>query len=283
MANARNKQIDTTYLSLDTAEERLFTHRDYISHCHRWSYVVRWLAQGKRYEEARIIDVGCGRELPLAKLLYSNRYAPKKGGYCGVDFGPLEPSESLQKQAQFELILKPKTDFMNLEQPFAEKATLITCFEVIEHVEPDHMWNMLQKMKDLLAEDGTVILSTPNYDPHVGAADNHVNEMNHGFLHATLERAGFTVENKYGTFASQKDIKELLKQDGLFNLFLSLHDYYDSNVLATIFAPLYPEKARNCLWVLKKGTAVQTPFPQDVLGSSNSNEAWQRFYTLAGK
>ena len=43
MANARGKKVDTTYLSIDNAEERGFLHRDYIAHCLRWSHVVKYL------------------------------------------------------------------------------------------------------------------------------------------------------------------------------------------------------------------------------------------------
>jgi hypothetical protein len=34
-------------------------------------------------------------------------------------------------------------------------------------------------------------------------------------------------------------------------IFQNLANYYDVNYLATIFAPLYPKEARNCLWELR--------------------------------
>src|SRR5574343_1447146 len=90
--NTRGKHIDTTYLSIDNAEERGFLHRDYIAHCLRWSHVCKQLTKSKKYTTARILDIGCGRELPMAKMLYSSRFTPEK--YFGVDYGPI-PDESL--------------------------------------------------------------------------------------------------------------------------------------------------------------------------------------------
>ena len=62
MSNARGKTVDTTFLSLDNAEERGFIHRDYIAHCMRWTHVIKQLPRGKLYERATIVDAGCGRE-----------------------------------------------------------------------------------------------------------------------------------------------------------------------------------------------------------------------------
>ena len=77
MANARGKTVDTTYLSVDQATERGFLHRDYIAHCLRWSHVIKYLGTSARYKTAKILDVGCGKEMPLAKSLHSSRMAPE--------------------------------------------------------------------------------------------------------------------------------------------------------------------------------------------------------------
>lgn len=294
MANARNKKVDTTYLSLEQAEKRGFLHRDYLAHCHRWSHVVKWVNTGKRYETAKIIDVGCGRELPLAQLLYVNKHSPKQGCFVGVDVGPIDKvNQSVLNQTQFPLELHAKTDVADLQPGFSPLApegfTLATCFEVLEHIEPDHMLDFLEAVKRQLAPGGTFIMSTPNYDEKTGAADNHVNEMDHQFLHATLQRAGWTIINKYGTFASQRDIKPLLERDGLMPVYEKLHAFYDSNVLSTVFAPLYPEAARNCLWELTPNTGVAedpedlVDFPTDrAWGSSQNAEAWANFKAKLG-
>lgn len=65
--------------------------------------------------------------------------------------------------------------------------------------------------------------------------------------------AGFDVVSVHGTFASQKDYKHMLnKYHGLPEIYEKLHSYYDSNILACLMAPLFPEQSRNCLWELRK-------------------------------
>ena len=91
MANATGKTVDKTFLSIDNAEDRGFIHRDYIAHCLRWTHVIKRLYERKTYQTARILDIGCGRELPFAKTLYSSKLAPAM--YFGVDVGPILDEE----------------------------------------------------------------------------------------------------------------------------------------------------------------------------------------------
>jgi hypothetical protein len=130
---------------------------------------------------------------------------------------------------------------------------VLVSFEVVEHIEPAHVRAFLLKASHILRMNkfGIFFLSTPNWDV-VHLADNHVNEMKHEALGWTIEECGFAIEARHGTFASQRDYKHLLFQDynGASVIYDKLHDYYESNYLATIFAPLYPAEARNCLWTL---------------------------------
>jgi SAM-dependent methyltransferase len=247
MANARNKSVDKTYLSIDTAEDRGFIHRDYIAHCLRWSHVVKRLTQQKAYTTARILDVGCGRELPLAKMLYSSRLIPER--YFGVDVGPItDAAAGVFHSGAFPIDIWEDTDILKLtlDDLGGKRVNWVTCFEVLEHVEPRHMLKMLRHIRGLLAPGGTAFFSTPCWDV-VSCAANHVNEMKYGALGAIFEAQGWKVRNVYGTFASIRDYEHKLSplEHGLFN---QLRDYYDVNVLACIFAPLYPANSRNALW-----------------------------------
>src|SRR5690606_17526865 len=84
MANVRGKSIDNTHLSIDTAENRILIHRDYISHCIRWSHVIKFLLQKHVYKSIRVLDIGCGIDAPLARMMLSNRVAPVE--YIGIDY-----------------------------------------------------------------------------------------------------------------------------------------------------------------------------------------------------
>lgn len=277
MSNVRGKSIDNTHLSIDLAEDRNLIHRDYIAHCLRWTHVAKYLHQSGHYKTARLLDIGCGVDVPLARMLYSNRLLIPE--YIGVDYN---------RHDKFKLDMfangkwKPNTfgrvDFAS-DQVWFDKAAdgqnllnirgdngedyftmpnIVTCFEVIEHIEPAHvraLFAKVHKMLTLCKEQGQHVrffLSTPNWDV-VHTADNHVNEMKNEALGAMIEASGFRIAEQYGTFASQSDYKHKFFDqyaDGA-KLYNQLSKWYDSNYLATILAPLFPREARNCFWSLE--------------------------------
>jgi len=267
--NERGKSVDTTYLSLDAAEERGFIHRDYIAHCLRWSHVIKRLAQSRAYASAILLDVGCGREMPLAKMLYSSRYIVEQ--YLGIDVGPI-PDETISvfDSGKFPVRAWESTDICDLtsEDIGGCGANWLTCFEVLEHVEPEHMLRMLAKFHELTTDDCKFFISTPCWN-RIDCANNHVNEMTYEALGAVLESANFVVEHVYGTFASIRDYEHLLgsptsneepcTEKHLRDVFHELRAYYDSNFLSCIFAPLFPAHSRNCLWELRKVRSDEQP------------------------
>lgn len=273
MANERGKSIDTTHLSIDQAEKRGFIHRDYIAHCLRWSHVVKHIGQSGRYKTTRILDVGCGTDLPLAKTLYTSRMAVQQ--YVGVDYNrPDKFDTSVFHTGKMPVRAFGGVDFARDVHLLDDQASytiganigpfklpnVITCFEVLEHVEPEHARRMLERMHELVdrADDAgdpcTVFVSTPCYDEMVGAAANHVSEIRREALGALMEEVGFKITGNWGTFASQRDYKTALQKeypsDGV-RIFDKLSEYYDSNYVATIMAPLFPQHSRNNLWQLE--------------------------------
>lgn len=254
-----NRTIDKTHLSLDTAEERMLIHRDFLAHCHRWSHVCKHLQKSGAYRDAVVLDIGCGREMPLAKLLFVNKMGVKK--YTGVDCNRFDIPEMLQSKDWVSVW--GETDFCKLDTADVSAAdgtppNTLVCFEVLEHVTPGHARRMLEHAHALMADDGVFFVSTPCYNG--SAAGNHINEMSYKALGKMVCDAGFFISGHWGTFASIRDYESQLRVDGHGPLFDSLRAYYDTNVLATIFAPLYPHLSRNVLWRLRKKTeeSVQT-------------------------
>lgn len=297
-----NRVIDKTFLSLDLAEERGLIHRDYIAHCFRWSHVIKYLNQQHRYKDAIILDVGCGKEVPLAKTMYVNKMTPLK--YVGVDVNKFDVPAMLAGK-KIPMTIWPETDFCALEpqdvwlemgnkdgQRTGCPPNIVTCFEVLEHVTPEHCRRMLQHFQKLTADNCHYFISTPCWNG--SAAENHINEMTYAALGGLIEDLGFKIEGVYGTFASISDYESELSQTKIYHhgtvehsitdlrpVFAALRNYYDTNVLSTIFAPLFPDKSRNALWHLTKKVGDATS--QDRLFSAleqaptpwSQSESWR--------
>lgn len=249
--NARNQSVDKTFLSIDTAEERGFIHRDYIAHCLRWTHFIKRITEHKNYANAHVLDVGCGKECPLAFTLYSSKLMVHR--YTGIDAGPIS-SVKMGKinGSKFRSKFWECTDLLQMEPAdFEYPPNWMTCFEVLEHVEPAHCVDMLRHMLKLTSPDCRYFISTPCWD-RVNCAGNHVNEITYEVLGAVLEAVGFAVKRVYGTFASIRDYQHELVAQGYGGLFEQLRDYYDSNFLSIVFAPLFPSASRNCLWELAR-------------------------------
>jgi len=277
MANKYGRSIDKTYLSIDKAEERGLIHRDYIAHCLRWSHVADYLRRGKKWLKADIVDIGPGKELPLAKTLYVNRTPPRS--YTAIDVSKLEMPEMFKNASWQPYYLMGEMDAAEMSPDRLHiLPNVVTCFEVIEHVEPAHARKILNRIRQWLTDDGIAFVSTPNWDPNVGAAGNHVNEMTFKALGALIEDLGFSIEEVFGTFASQKDILPHIRDSGYEPVFRRLQKYYDSNYLSTIFAPIFPAASRNCLWKIRKEpTNDGRMFEKlkDIEGPWTSSELWR--------
>jgi hypothetical protein len=287
MANDRGKAIDNTHLSIDQAEERGFIHRDYIAHCLRWTHVAKHLQ--KVYKTARVLDIGCGVDMPLARLLYSSRLIVEE--YVGVDYnnpgkfkmdmfhtGKMSVHAYGNIDAGKHLVIDG--EFLNVAGLAAHNLpNVISCFEVLEHVEPGHCRQISSVILDILRlTNGRAFLSTPCWDPQVGAAANHVSEITYAAFGAMLEDLGFAIVGKWGTFASQKDYKRQFIAEYGEPIWDKLSTFYDSNYLATVFAPLYPEHSRNCLWEItpaKDSYVRQFPPLMDTPGPWTSSEKWE--------
>ena len=254
MVLRKNEAFDRTDLSIENAYNTGVLHRDYIAHCMRWTFVLDWLAKsdpkygkGGRYNNVRVFDAGCGKDLMLYKTLCSNKYG-KIPHYTGVDINKLEmPAKFANRKLDYTLL--SETDILSVEEIDAE---LITSFEVLEHVPFEYCQEVVKHLYDRSPDNATFIVSTPVYDEKVGMAANHINEMTRDTFRTVLEDAGWTIKENYGTFASQKDYKPHMSHEHL-QVFEELSVYYSAHYLATIFAPLYPEYARNNLWVCEKG------------------------------
>jgi len=247
------KKYNTTDLDPQRSFERHVFHRDQFAHYLRWTHILKEAKIGET-----IVDFGCGNG-NLLEVLYRNKF--KQSRYIGIDIrqktiDAAKEKFSMVDWAEFiadDLII-PTTDFTQL------KGDKVCSFEVMEHVGKQNGDVFLQNFLACGNENATYYLSTPNFDEQVGAAGNHtydsgdgrgiaVQEWGHEELQTILEKY-FVIEKKFGTFASQRDYKPLMN-DWQKEMFAALTEYYDSNLVANLMAPMFPEKSRNTLWVMK--------------------------------
>lgn len=249
---AKKTMYNKTQLTPQQEFEKHIYHRDQFAHYLRWTHILRVARVGQT-----ILDFGCGTG-EMLEVFYRNKFRPKQ--YLGLDIRKQTIDDNNAKFAKLDFAEFLQCDLCQDELDLGQTFDIITCFEVIEHIGHENADAFLDNIHYHCGPDTRVYLSTPNYDPQVGAAKNHmlkhsdgteeVGEWDHFELQEKLSEY-FEIEKKYGTFASMKDYKADLK-DWQIPMFEALKDYYDVNFIANIMAPLIPaEHARNCLWVLK--------------------------------
>ncbi len=245
---SNKKGYNCTQLTPQDVFKRHIYHRDDFAHYLRWSHVLKNAKIGQT-----ILDFGCGSG-EMLEVFYRNRYRPKQ--YLGLDIRESQIAENNEKFGKLDFAEFKQADLCQPELDLGQTFDIITCFEVIEHIGHANADTFLDNIAYHCNKNTVVYLSTPNYDPKVGAAENHtlkngeIGEWDHFELQDKLSEY-FVIEKKYGTFASQKDYKDDL-HDWQIPMYEELKKYYDSNLVANIMAPLVPaEHARNCLWVLR--------------------------------
>jgi 2-polyprenyl-3-methyl-5-hydroxy-6-metoxy-1,4-benzoquinol methylase len=237
---------NTTQLNPDTTFERHVYHRDQFAHFLRWTHVLKTVKIGMN-----ILDFGCGSG-NLAEVLYRNRYKAEK--YVGLDIRNKTINSNIEKYNSVPWVSFQQQDLCG-DLSLDSNWDIIASFEVIEHIGKHNARKFLSNIVQCMNKDTILLLSTPVFDEKVGAASNHIidgeiGEFGFDELKHILEEF-FIIENVWGTFASQRDYK-IDMHDTLKELYTRAHEYFDSNILSNLMAPLIsPEKARNCLWRCK--------------------------------
>ena len=250
----KTNKYNTTDLDPITTFEKHVFHRDQFAHYLRWTHILREAKTGET-----VVDFGCGKGNML-EVFYRNRFKCKR--FIGIDIRKQTIEAAKEKFALVDWaefyaddLIYPKIDYTQYQ------ADKVCSFEVVEHVGKQNIELFLMNMRDCGNENATYYISTPNYNEQVGAAANHtydsgdgrgiaIHEFTHDELQAHIEKY-FTIEKKFGTFASMVHYKHLLN-DWQTQMYEALKTYYDSNLLSVMMAPFFPEQSRNILWVLKR-------------------------------
>lgn len=236
------REYDTT--QLHEAGHGRTLHRDYSSHFFRWSFARRFIKATDN-----VLEVGCGEDKPLSKILTGGA-AAHVNTYVGVDLNKLKPSASqrLTFMGEFNIIDHWK-EVLKLRP---EGFDVVVHYEVIEHMNNSHQLALLKACFACLKPGGVMLMSTPCYDG-VRHAANHIRELTVGELQKMSEKVGFKVRRRYGTFTDIKVIGKVetdrASKSSILEVRKALSEYFDSDAISNIFGCLYPDAARNNLWV----------------------------------
>lgn len=248
-------KFDTTQLKASGHGRTL--HRDYSAHFFRWSFARRFITA-----KDSVLEVGCGEEKPLSKILTGGA-AAHVDRYVGVDLNKLKESKSRRLDFYGEF------DFTGRYRELIDAHGLfdvVVHYEVIEHMQVRSGRKLLKAALECLKPGGVMLMSTPVYDGKRHAA-NHIHEYYVDELQTEVEKAGFVVEDRFGTFMDIKhigkvtpghmprivngpDAEEFRKE--VANVRAALSQYFDNDAISNIFGPLYPDHSRNNLWICRK-------------------------------
>lgn len=258
------RDYDTT--QLHEAGHGRTLHRDYSAHFFRWSFARRFVGA-----KDHVLEVGCGEDKPLSKILTGGA-AAHVNTYTGVDLNKLKTSNSqrLTFLGEFNFVERWKELLKNDAIKKNGGFDVIVHFEVIEHMAVKHGVSMLKAMLQCLKPGGVMLMSTPVYDG-VRHAANHIHEYEAEELLKMTEKAGFHVERRFGTFMDIKHIKKAVprKAGGVSGkqmdfdypedftrsvreVAAQLAEYFDNDAISNIFGPLFPDHARNNLWICRR-------------------------------
>lgn len=237
-------KYNCTQLHPEKEFENHVFHRDQFAHYLRWSHVLKLLKR-----DMNIMDLGCG-SASLLEVIYRNQLKSNK--YLGVEYRKKQVSNNKEKYKNLNWADFIQQDLTLSDFHYGKDWDIICSFEVIEHIGRDNVSAFLNNIKKHCNDKTIVLLSTPCYDEKVGAAKNHiingvVGELTYQEMKDELVKCGFNIVENYGTFASIKDYEHVMNswQKQFFNF---AKNYFDTNILSNVMAPMFPEQSRNVLW-----------------------------------
>jgi len=245
----RHDEGDYDKTDLDSKSHGKMVHRDYAAHYFRWGWAANFCSK------KRVLDYGCGKEQPLARVLTDFNYPSL---YLGLDLNKLDEWSAPWKKVKAGVDLCAAGTPPMIIKDYG-KFDVGVSFEVIEHVPFDKQEVYLKNLSKCVSDDGMILLSTPVYSPGKGMAKNHMSELMVDEIFSLAEICGLEVVNRYGTFADYTSWKNALKNslsseawDELWPILQNVGEFYSTTVQSNWWAPAFPDISRNNAWIFKK-------------------------------
>lgn len=127
-------------------------------HFHKFESVVRYIPDHLKGKDKAILDIGC-----FAGSFLGMMDEQLFGYQLGVDILQEQISFASKKYGNNFRKFKQYNGELELGSEFQHKFHVITLIEVIEHLTPSQILNLLMHIEELLHPEGRLILTTPNY------------------------------------------------------------------------------------------------------------------------
>jgi len=243
-------RFDQTYLSEKNHGTSI--HRDYISHCERWSHACEI---GRKN---RVLDLGCGPEWPLGKALKRRAGANNRAKlYVGIDLSPVHVRNkpvTEHESPSGDFILRGDFNLLEDEIP-AGPFDVVACFEVLEHMGEEDGRRLLEVARDQIADDGVFLLSTPvKQGDH--QARNHIKEWYRDELREAILEAELEVVEEFGTYGDLREIRKALvarEETALVEAMDRMTAFHSADYVSAAFGFVAPEACKNIMWKLRRG------------------------------
>lgn len=241
------------------------TSQDYFVHMLRFSKVVD-LVHGKN-----IFDIGCGKYVNLLKALCMMRRGPDYKTYIGTDYGKCQRWRPNYEPIWDKTLLYDEMDFtdaadievlMNvLEQVFEDESFIITCFEVLEHMDFEmqnkFLYNLSRILHNPKLDVECCLFSTPNHNG--SPAKNHISEISYKLEEEMFDRFDIDIIKAQGLSAWKKFCKP---------------ENLDSGSSAPLYTELMPDPIKKMIW----GAALPRQFSNNILYSLNATKSKLKEY-----
>lgn len=229
------------------------TSQDYFVHMLRFSHVAD-LIHGKN-----IFDIGCGKYTNLLKAICMMKRGPDYKCYIGTDYNKCREWRKDYAPIWDKTLLLDEMDFtdendfntivQNLEYMFDNKEPfVITCFEVLEHMDFEMQNKFLYNLSRLLHNPKLnvemCLFSTPNFNG--SPAKNHICELSYALLEEMFLRYNLIVAQAQGLSAWKKYHKQ---------------EYLAPGTNPPKYADFMPSPVKKMIW----GAALPRRFSNNIL------------------
>lgn len=253
-AGAReDRDFDTTHLS---PENSWGIGRDYIAHALRYGWPMNVIREHLQ-AGARILEMGCGAEIPMFRTLCGDASAVKyykPSVYCGADLNKVRYKPNTKG---CETIILEETNIVTNPEAVPEHAfpfDLIVSFEVIEHMDKVPHGDIFLDQMFRFARQGPagtrclLLVSTPVNDGQI--ARNHIYEWRRNELHMGFARRGGKVLRQFGMYSNLRPLLKALTPAEI-EVWNSMADFHSPHMLSCFFSVNHPEVARNIAWLVE--------------------------------